>query len=252
MSDLAPRANRPRLTAIASGKGGVGKTWFAITLAQALAAQGLQVLLVDGDLGLANVDIQLGITPQFDLGSVLAGRATLAQAAMKLDSAGFAVLAGRSGSGALASLAPAALSGILRGLAALPYDHVLLDLGAGVDGSVRRMAAHADTLLVLVTEEPTPLTDAYAVIKLNAADAPQADVRIVVNQASSAAAAQRTYGTIARACTRFLGKTPALAGIIRRDKSVADAIRHQAPLLTRHPSSAASVDVLSIATGLSE
>jgi flagellar biosynthesis protein FlhG len=249
--DSKPAA-RPHVTAIASGKGGVGKTWFAVTLAHALADQHHRVLLFDGDLGLANVDIQLGITPAHDLGTVLAGRVTLAEAALPIDGAGFAVLAGRSGSGALAALPEAALANVLAGLSALPFDHVLLDLGAGLDAATRRMAAGADTLLVLVTDEPTSLTDAYAVIKLNEADAPQADVRIVVNLAAGSAAGQRTYATLARACGRFLGHTPRLAGIVRRDPRVTDAIRHQTPLLTRHPNTIAASDVRHIAAGLGD
>ena len=248
----AKPAVRPHVTAIASGKGGVGKTWFAVTLAHALADQHHRVLLFDGDLGLANVDIQLGVTPAHDLGAVLAGRVTLEEAAMKIDGAGFDLLAGRSGSGALAALPEAALANVLAGLPALPYDHVLLDLGAGLDAATRRMAAGANTLLVLVTDEPTSLTDAYAVIKLNAADAPHADVRIVVNLATGTAAGQRTYATLARACARFLGHTPRLAGIVRRDPRVTDAIRHQTPLLTRHPNTQAASDVRGIAAALKD
>lgn len=239
----------PHLIAVASGKGGVGKTWFAITLAQALA-QADPVLLFDGDLGLANVDIQLGLTPLHDLGAVLAGKLTLAQAATVLPGTHLAVLAGRSGSGALASLPAGTAAALLAELEALPYRHVVLDLGAGLDSSTRRFAAGAHTLLVLVTEEPTSLTDAYAVIKLCHAEAHGGDIRIVVNQATSAAAGQRTYSTLARACARFLGSTPPLAGIVRRDPRVTDTIRHQVPLLTRHPTSAAADDVRQIAAAM--
>jgi len=96
-----------RTIAIASGKGGVGKTWFAITLAHALARQGGRVLLFDADLGLANVDIQLGLTPRQDLGSVLARRATLADVALRHFEGGFDIIAGHSGSGALSAIDPA-------------------------------------------------------------------------------------------------------------------------------------------------
>jgi len=101
---------RNRLIAIASGKGGVGKTWFAATLAHALAMQRLRVLLVDGDLGLANVDIQLGIMPKYDLGHVLNFTQPAAAAIVKIPAGGFDLLAGRSGSGALAVLDPAGLA----------------------------------------------------------------------------------------------------------------------------------------------
>ncbi|HUB49902.1 MAG TPA: AAA family ATPase [Acetobacteraceae bacterium] len=242
----------PRLIAIASGKGGVGKTWFAITLAHALARQNCRVLLFDADLGLANVDVQLGLTPALDLADVIAGRASIAQAALRHPDGNFQILAGRSGSGMISGLAPATLDATLTGLRAATahLDIVLLDLGAGLEHPVRRMAAFADTLLVLLTEEPTSLTDAYAVLKLHAADRPSGDARVIVNQAASPAAADRTYATLRRACTTFLGREPPLAGVVRRDERVREAIRRQALLLTRHPTCAAAADVTAIARTL--
>ncbi len=252
MTETMPR--RGRLIAIASGKGGVGKTWLAITLAHALAGQGRRVLLFDGDLGLANVDIQLGLTPAHDLAAVVAGRVPLAAAVLAHPSGGFSVLAGRSGSGSLAALDPAALEAVLAALeaAARDYDAVLLDLGAGIDRAVRRMAAWADRLLVVATEEPTSITDAYALLKLNAGDRRAAgpNAAVAVNQAGSEASGRRTYETLARACRTFLGVAPPLAGIIRRDERVRDAIRRQGLLLTRHPNTPAAADVGALAATL--
>ena len=130
----APAQPRGRnLIAVASGKGGVGKTWFAITLAHAIAKKGRKTLLFDGDIGLANVDIQLGLMPKNDLGSVIGGRLALSQATIHFDDGGFDIVAGRSGSGTLANL-PAnrvsALGGELVEMSAT-YDQVILDLGAG-------------------------------------------------------------------------------------------------------------------------
>ncbi|HEY2132466.1 MAG TPA: MinD/ParA family protein [Acetobacteraceae bacterium] len=245
----------PRILAVASGKGGVGKTWLSITLAHALVRSARRVLLFAGDLGLANVDVQLGLMPSCDLGAVATGRVTLAEAVFRHEG-GFDILPGQSGSGSLALLKPRILDQMLAALraAASGYDVVVLDLGAGIDRGVRRMSVFADTLLVVATDEPTSLTDAdaYAVLKLYAGDAGggRSDARIVVNQAASRPAGQRTFDALAHASRKFLGHTPKLAGIIRRDERVREAIRRQTLLLVRHPSAPAAVDVEALAAGL--
>jgi flagellar biosynthesis protein FlhG len=235
----------PRFIAIASGKGGVGKTWLAITLAHALTRMGKRVLLFDGDLGLANVDVQLGLTPRVDLGSVISGRTNVTGAITRHEGIGLDVLAGRSGSGALSELSAENLASLLVRLRAetTMYDVVLLDLSAGIDRIVRQIAAASDLLLVVATDEPTSLTDAYALLKLQTSDQPTGDARIVVNQAQSAAAGQQTYATLRRACLAFLHREPPLAGVIRQDPKVRDAIRRQTSLLQRHPNSIAAEDV---------
>lgn len=240
------------LIAIASGKGGVGKTWFSITLSQALSKIGRKVVLFDGDLGLANVDIQLGLMPERDLGAVIDRSATLEQVAQRYATGGFDIIAGRSGSGSLASLTTQRLSELRNELLALApkYDHILLDCGAGIDRNVRVLSGPAGTTLVVTNEEPTAITDAYAFIKVTYATNPLADIRVIVNQANSKSDGERTYNTILKACENFLGKSPALGGIIRRDTRVPDAIRNQTPILTRSPGSDAAEDVERIAASI--
>lgn len=237
---------------IASGKGGVGKTWFAITLAHALAKSGRKTLLFDGDLGLANVDIQLGLMPDRDLASVIVGKLTLEQSVIDVPEIGFSVIAGRSGSGSLALLPPTRLNALREQLLLLAasYDSVIIDLGAGVDRTVQSLPPPRGACFVVTTDEPTALTDAYAFIKVTIADRPKADIRVVVNLAESQGAGEKTYETLVRACRSFLKFEPPLAGIIRRDGKVRQCIQQQKPLLTLYPNCDAAADVERLARNL--
>jgi len=255
---LAPRpssrVNGQNMIAIASGKGGVGKTWFAITLAHALARQKERTLLFDGDLGLANLDIQLGLMPKHDLGSVIAGRLTLNQAVLTYEEGNFDIVAGRSGSGGLANI-PASRLQILGddlNLLAAAYDKVIIDLGAGVERTVRQLTQSVGTCIVVATDEPTSLTDAYAFIKVTHMERSGADIRIVINMANSTREGERTYNTLLKACEGFLKISPPLLGVIRRDNKVREAIKSQSSILTRFPNTEAANDVEMIATKLKD
>lgn len=236
------------MIAIASGKGGVGKTWFSTTLCYTLASKGQRVLLFDGDLGLANVDIQLGLTPDKDLGDVLDGKMTLKGAITHYNEGKFDIIPGRSGSGSLANIPTQRLAELRNDLIGLAgdYDKIIVDLGAGVDRPVRLMAGPAGLTLIVVTDEPTSLTDAYAFIKLTHAANASANIGIVVNMAANTLDGEKTYNTILNVCRNFLRYEPPLMGIIRRDLKVREAIRAQTPLLKRHPSTEAAMDVESI------
>ncbi|GAK33072.1 site-determining protein [Iodidimonas nitroreducens] len=236
-----------KLITIASGKGGVGKTWLSTTLAHMLARMGRRVLLFDGDLGLANVDIQLGLTPQRDIGDVISGKYSIKDAITRYDEEDFGagcfdVLAGKSGSGALGSLTRETLVALRSGLieAAADYDHVILDLAAGIDPSVTTLSRHKGRIFTVMSPDPTSLTDAYAFIKLTVQRMPEADIRIVVNQAGNRREGERTYEAIRKVCQTFLKTNPPLAAVVRQDSKVRDAIRHQVPLLVRHPQSEAA------------
>ena len=245
-------ALRSPVYAVASGKGGVGKTWLSVTLAHALARAGRRTLLFDGDVGLATVDVQVGLGAQRNVGLVVDGRADLRHAVTPYEAGGFDILAGVSGSGSLASLLPSKLAELGLGLRALAkeYQTTIVDLGAGLDRTVRRFTQLADECLVVLTDEPTALTDAYAFIKLTSREHPASRFRIVVNMAGSVAEGQRTYEALLKACSGFLQLSPPLAGIIRRDRKVAEAIRHQTPLLQRHPMCDAAQDVEGLAERL--
>ena len=248
----ARRRKGGNMTAIASGKGGVGKTWFSITLAHALAKAGAKTLLFDGDLGLANLDIQLGLTPKHDLGGVIAGRLTLNQAVTAYDEGDFDIIAGRSGSGGLVNISAGRMKLLSDdlGVLAAEYDKVLIDLGAGVGRTVQQLTHSAGNVIVLITDEPTSLTDAYAYIKVTHTENPGLEFKVVANIVNSTREGERTYNTLLKACEGFLKISPALLGVVRRDPKVPEAIRRQTSLLTRYPNAEAASDGESIAKKL--
>jgi flagellar biosynthesis protein FlhG len=263
MNDPQPRAGSedaiPNVIAVASGKGGVGKTWLSISLAQAMARLGHRVLLFDGDLGLANIDVQLGIQPGTDLGTALERQMPLGRAVISYPSGGFDLIAGRSGSGSLASMPISRLQALAAGLrdVSANYDRVVVDLGAGIERPVRYLAGRAAFCLVVTTDEPTALTDAYALIKMVTLDAGGGQatstgvpIGVAVNMAASREIGQRTHETLNKACDRFLKRQVPLLGVVRRDPKVRDSISHQVPLLVRHPGAPAAADVEALAQNL--
>lgn len=132
------------------------------------------------------------------------------------------------------------------------YDRVIVDLGAGVEKPVRLFASGAASLMIVCTDEPTSLTDAYAFIKMICMEQQQPNISIIVNSANSYREGERTYTTLLKACQGFLRISPPLAGVIRRDTRVRDAIRNQTSILRRHPNTEAAEDVLAIAARLSK
>lgn len=251
---MPPRRITPAsIIAVGSGKGGVGKTFMSITLASAFAQAGKRTLLVDGDLGLANVDVQLGIAPETDLAAVIAGWVELEDAVTPVDGGssdgGFDVLPGRSGSGALAELSSEEVARLAAGLSALAlqYDQVILDLGAGIENNCMRLARAADKVVMIITDEPTSMTDAYAFMKVLRGYAPNVEQTVVINQCDTRAAGQRTYEAVSRACQTFLTFRPPLAGTVMRDEAVREAIRSQRTLISTNPSSQPIQDAIAIA-----
>jgi flagellar biosynthesis protein FlhG len=240
------------IIAVASGKGGVGKTWLSITLTHLLARSGRRVLLFDGDIGLANVDVQLGLTPERDLSDVFAGKARLRDVVFLYEDGGFDIIAGRSGSGSLGNLPDAVLEKLKTDLEDLSaeYDTIIMDLGAGIEKTIRFLSTIASRVVMVVTDEPTSLTDAYAFIKLCLQQPIKPDIQVIINQAMSQKEGERTYAAINKACMSFLKFSPPLLGIIRKDNKVRDSIRSQKSIIEIAAHSTATTDAAAISIRL--
>ncbi|MEZ5930549.1 MAG: AAA family ATPase [Alphaproteobacteria bacterium] len=237
------------LLAVASGKGGVGKTWFAISLGHALARMNRRVLLVDCDVGLANVDVQLGLNPAASLHHVFAGNIPISRAVQAAGSLGFDVLPGRSSAGYLSGLDSPMATLIENELPRLGdnYDTVILDLPSGVEPGVRRLMSFADDQIIVTTGEPTALTDAYALMKATRRSGANRLPHLVCNFADHTEAGRQTLDGLIRVCERFLSIRPSTLGVIRRDARVAEAVSRQQALLECYPGSDAARDVMATA-----
>ena len=257
-----PPGKRARITAITSGKGGVGKTFLSANLAAALAARGERVLVLDADLGLANLDVVLNLEPKITLHDVFTGAATLDDAI--LDAPGdFSVLLAGSGLVEYSRLTPEVrtqLENIVETLAPR-YDRILLDTGAGISDVVLYAVSLADEALVIATPEPTSMTDAYATIKVLVTQQQRRAIRLVVNQVSQNGEGRAIRNQLQLVLDRFVvPRVKALAeplkldllGEIPLDPSVREAVQKRRLLLESMPGSPASIAVGSIAERLAQ
>jgi flagellar biosynthesis protein FlhG len=231
----------PRLTAIGSGKGGTGKTFVALTLAQAFADLRERVLVCDADLGLSNTSVHLGLSQCGDLPGFLAGRTPLKNAVTRVETAGhdgFDLLAAPAGTGILSDADPASvqrLSTLLR--QANDYDRILVDLGAGIGETVMTLAAESDDVVVVLTPDPAALTDAYAFVKLVAKRTGGRVPALLVNMAAGAPEARRTAEALTNSARSFLKISPAYLGFVPNDMRVVECLRRQVSLWQAYPRS---------------
>ncbi len=248
-----------RIIAVTSGKGGVGKTFVSANLAAALTRRGQRVLVLDADLGLANLDVVLNLHPKTTLHDVFSGTASLEDALVKTPG-GFTVLLAGSGMVEYSRLTPEVRNEFLRVLQTLTprFDVILLDTGAGIADVVLFSISLASEVLVVATPEPTSLTDAYATIKVLALQQDRQHVRIVVNQAARPGDGRAITGQLQQVVDRFVttasGRPMRLIhmGDIPSDPAVREAIMRRQLLLLQTPGCPAALAVSQLANKVEE
>lgn len=247
-------ANTTLSVALLSGKGGVGKTNLTLNLACALHDVHFKALLMDCDLGLANLDVLLGITPEGNLQTALLGEANIDDVLYRVDADGLDVLPAASGVPELTELQPEMRELLLSRLEPVlhHYDYVFMDLGAGISGTVQTFAALAAVRVIVITPEPTSLTDSYALIKVLNSRYGLRDFMVLVNQVTSTAEANAAFEKLQGACRHFLHLDPMLLGHVRNDKKLSDAVCRQQPLMTYAPTAPAAQDIRTLANRLQQ
>ncbi|MBB4124742.1 flagellar biosynthesis protein FlhG [Xanthomonas translucens] len=238
-----------RTIAVTGGKGGVGKTNISVNLSMALADMGKRTLLLDADLGLANVDVLLGLTPKFTLADLVAGRCTLEEVLVDMPN-GLMVVPAASGRRHMAELPPAQHVGLVNVFSELKreLDVMIIDTAAGITDSVLTFCQAAQDAVVVVCDEPASITDAYALIKVLSRERGVDRVQIVANMVRDLNEGRLLYDKLSRVCEKFLGDVSLnYLGCVPQDDWLRLAVQRQQPVVKAYPSSPAAQAIAEIA-----
>jgi flagellar biosynthesis protein FlhG len=238
----ATRSNPVRVIAVTSGKGGVGKTNVSVNLGISMAAMGKEVMLMDADLGLANVDVMLGLHPKYNLSHVISGERSLDEVVVT-GPEGMRIVPSSSGLQAMAELAPAEHAGVIRAFSEIKYplDVLIIDTAAGISDSVVSYTKAAQEVVVVLCDEPASLTDAYALIKLLNRDYGLHRFRILANMVSSIQNGREIYQKLVRVTDRYLDVALDFMGIVPNDEYLRKAVQRQRAVTDAYPRSKSSL-----------
>jgi flagellar biosynthesis protein FlhG len=250
---LVGKRTRANVVAITSGKGGVGKSNVAVNLAVHLAGAGRKVVLLDADLGLANVDVLCNLDLPLNLSHVIARKRELREVMVQAPG-GFRLIGGASGLARMADLNDFERQRLVDALGEVEEqaDIILIDTGAGISANVLSFTRCADHVLIVTTPEPTAITDAYAVIKVLSRDAQPRRLSLLVNQAQSAAEAKAVQERIARVARQFLSVSVLDAGYVPADPAVPHAVRRRTPFMIHSPRCPAGQSIAQLAMRLEQ
>jgi flagellar biosynthesis protein FlhG len=240
---------RTRIITIASGKGGVGKTNVSTNLALSYAAMGQKVILMDADLGLANVNVVLGIIPKYNLYHVIRKQKKMSDILMDTDY-GIQIVAGASGFSKIANLSEDERQNFIEELYHLSHaDVIIVDAGAGVSNNVLAFVGAADEAIIVTTPEPTAITDAYGIIKIIATEIDNLNLglKLIVNRVKSVTEGKKVAERVINIAAQFLNLKVDYLGYIYEDPAVQQAILKQKPFLSLDPRCKASICINQIA-----
>jgi len=252
-SELMQQVHRARVVAISSGKGGVGKSTLALNLALVLSSQGKEVLLLDVDMGMANLDVMLGMVPKYNLFHMIQGKKSLDEIIIA-GPQGVSIIPGGSGIQELANLPAGDMKRLLVELGRLDndYDYVLLDTGAGISQNVTTFLLAADDAIIVTSPEPTALTDAYGVLKSMHRASYKGKVYLVVNRVADDSEGILVGEKLKMVAEKYLDLEVVVLGHIINDSSVTKGIRRQQPFVEIYPHSQAARNIEHIAKHLLE
>ena len=237
-----------KVMAVTGGKGGVGKTNVSLNLAISLAKKGKRVLVLDADLGLANCDVLLGLRVDKNLSHVLKGECTLDDV-LVTGPHGVKIAPATSGSQSMAELGATEHAGLIRAFSELrtPIDVLIVDTAAGISDMVMSFSRAAQDVVVVVCDEPTSLTDAYALIKILNREHGVFKFKIVANMVRSEKEGKELFSKLSKVTGRFLDVALELVGVIPFDENIRKSVRKQAAIVDAYPSSPAAVAIASLA-----
>ena len=242
-SDTATAPGNSRIIAVSSGKGGVGKTNISINLALAYARLGKKVIVLDADLGLANVNVVLGVIPRYNLYHLIRQQKKMRDILLDTDY-GIQIVAGASGFSKIANLSEEERKGFIHELQELSQaDVIIIDTSAGVSNNVLSFVAAADDAIIVTTPEPTAITDAYGIVKIIATEIENLDLglKLVVNRVKTVTEARKVAERVINIAGQFLNLKLDYLGFVYEDPLVQTAVIKQRPFLVLDPKSKASI-----------
>ncbi|KXJ49995.1 MAG: cobyrinic acid a,c-diamide synthase [Colwellia sp. Phe_37] len=240
-----------KVIAVSGGKGGVGKTNVSLNTAISLAKLGKRVLVLDADLGLANVDVMLGLRVQRNLSHVLSGECELDDIIIQ-GPAGINIIPATSGTQSMVDLTPSEHAGLIRAFSDMQtkFDILIVDTAAGISDMVLSFCRASQDVLLVVCDEPTSITDCYALMKLLSRDHGLFKFKVVANMVRSPKEGQQLFAKLSKVTERFLDVTLELVAVIPYDENIRKSVRKQQAIVEAFPDSPASVSLKSLAKNI--